>query len=91
MIALQIVRYVARRHLVTMDELRGPSHVPRIVAARMEISRRLKAERSLSAAQIGRMINRSAWEVRYYLGDEYRRRRIARAMARYFERKRAAS
>ena len=90
MIAIQIVRYVASRHLVTMEELRGPSRVPRLVAARKEIARRLSTEREMTTGQIGRFINRSEWQVRYYLHPEQRRLRIARAMARYFERKRAA-
>jgi CII-binding regulator of phage lambda lysogenization HflD len=84
MIAMRIVRDVARLHLLTFSQVKGNCKKPRYVAARMEIARRLKSERKLSSGQIGRMINRSSWQVQYYLRPEYRRRTIARKMARYF-------
>lgn len=85
MIAIEIVRAVAKSHDVALEQIRSSCHKPRYVAARMEIARRLKTERGLSSGQIGRMINRSSWQVQYYLRPEYRARNIARGMARYFE------
>jgi hypothetical protein len=72
MIAMRIARDVAHCHLLTLSEVKSTCRKPRYVAARMEIARRLKAERKLSSGQIGRFINRSSWQVQYYLRPEYR-------------------
>jgi hypothetical protein len=87
MIAMRIARDVAHCHLLTLSEVKSTCRKPRYVAARMEIARRLKAERKLSSGQIGRFINRSSWQVQYYLRPEYRARRQAKGMARYFDRR----
>lgn len=90
MIAMQIVRDVARRRRISLRDIRGPCRFPHMVAARMEIAQRLRIERGMSSGQIGRFINRSTWQVQYYLQPEYRRRAIARNLARYFEQRAAA-
>lgn len=81
--AMQIMRYVASRHLLSVDDLRGPSQAPRIVAARIVVAHLLKHERGLNTGQIGKLLNRTTWTIRYYLDHEFREKRKQR-MRRYW-------
>lgn len=83
MTAADIMREVAAAHGLTVEQIKGRSHAPKLVAARIEIAMRLKAERGLTSGQIGAKLGRSSWTIRYYLDCDFRRRRIAQAISRW--------
>jgi hypothetical protein len=77
-----IIRETAAVHGVSVADIRSRSHAPELVAARIEIARRLSA-RGMTTGQIGIRIGRSGWTVRYYLDADFRERRIARSLSRW--------
>lgn len=73
--AMQIIREVARQHLLTVDELRGPCKQTRFTTARITAAKALKQQRGLDNGRIGRLLNRTTWTIRYYVNDEFRERK----------------
>jgi hypothetical protein len=76
MTASDIIREVAASHGLTVAQVRGKSLAPKMVAIRVEIAARLQTERRLSYRQIGRMLGRTWWAIRYHLRPGYRARRL---------------
>lgn len=88
--AMDIVRFVARRHLMTVEDLRSQCRKPRYIAPRIEAVRLLK-QYGLSNGQIGMLLHRSKWTVRYHLNDDLRARRKTRMPSGHYYRQRRAA
>jgi hypothetical protein len=82
---MKIVHQVAREHLLTIDELRGPLKGPRYVLARIAAARRLIEERKLSTGVVGRLLGRSTWTIKYYTAPPTRSRHCRLARKCYSE------
>jgi len=82
----QIVADVLLRHGITKEELRGPGRTYPMVAARIEISERLR-QAQFGAVAIARIINRDHTVVLYYFSKErqenHKARERLRAVLRY--------
>lgn len=81
--ASQIIRDVAKAHRVSVDDIKGKSRAPRMVAARVEIAGRLTSECDMTSGQIAHRIGRTAWTVRYYLDPVFRKKKSARSVSRW--------
>lgn len=90
-LASDIIREEAIAHGVSRDTLLGTAKHDKLVALRIKIAQRLAAERGLQVGTIGRLLRRSAWQVGYYLKDDYRERRKAKERNRKRALKRANS
>lgn len=77
MTGAEIIRAVAESHGLGLEQVKGRSQLPRIVAARIEIANRLRAERGLSTGKIGLLLGRTTWTARYYLDAALRSRKNA--------------
>lgn len=75
--AADVIARVARRLNVTVEDIRGPSRKPAVMRARIEAARGIKGLRHLEDGVIARLLNRSKWQVRYYLNDDYCRQKNA--------------
>lgn len=84
-----VIRAIAARHLVTVDQLRARSRNPRFMRARIDVAQRLRFGMRLRVKAIARLLNRTPWTVGYYLDEEYRRRRSAKGITYYLWRKEA--
>jgi len=73
-----IIDDVTAEYGITREELKGRSRDPHLIKARMVVARRLKAERGLSNSDIGATLNRSWWQVNYYINDTYREKKKSR-------------
>jgi chromosomal replication initiation ATPase DnaA len=83
--AIQVLADVAAAHGLTLQELRAPGRkggTP-LFLARRDAARRLRDERGLSAAQIGRFLGgRDHSTIYRMLDDDYRQRHMTRIAAR---------
>lgn len=77
----QLIQEVAAKHGVAVEAVLGPSRAKEVVRARYEAIRRLRRERKLTSAQIGRIIGRDPTTVLYALGALRRGWRRARSAA----------
>lgn len=57
--------------------------------ARRQVARRLRDERGLTGAHIGRMLGRDPASIKRMLDEDYRQRHIRRMMAKYWKKKAA--
>lgn len=82
----EIIASVARRFLLSLDEIKGRCRSPRHVRARIAAARLLRA-RGVVPKQIGYLLGgRTAWTARYYLDSDLRRRHSANGSARWARR-----
>lgn len=84
MSAFEILKAVAISNGVEVSDIKSRSRKSHLIRARVEFIRRATTERKMSAAQIGRFINRSEWTVRYHRSPLMRARKLAsfQALAR---------
>ena len=87
MTAMEIVRAVAERHGLQVDELRGPSRSRKIARARREAALALRSEK-YSARAIAIKLNRSLSNIKDHLYPQRRARSIAKRVERLRERER---
>jgi chromosomal replication initiation ATPase DnaA len=81
MTVYDILRDVARKHRLKIDDMKSRRRVRYLVEARIDFIRRVGTERQLSDGQIGRLINRTAWTVRHHRNEAAGARKKAMSLA----------
>lgn len=79
-----ILQLVARKHMVSIEALRGDDRDRHLVEARREVCLRAKAE-GIGSTTIGKILHRDQDTVRYHLNPKKRAARTSRYLARKAE------